>query len=46
MIAVLEAGDDSFGKKLRKDAFKEAVRIYQTSRDAYKRLIHGKVSGC
>jgi hypothetical protein len=37
MIAVLEAGDDSFGKKLRKDAFKEAVRIYKLARDAYKR---------
>ncbi|MFH1801991.1 MAG: hypothetical protein ABH864_00905 [archaeon] len=37
MIAVLEASDDSFGKRFRKDAFRESMKIYKMARKVYKK---------
>lgn len=36
MIAVLEMGDEGVAKRFRKDAFREAVRIYGLALQAYK----------
>ncbi|MBU0906532.1 MAG: hypothetical protein KKD18_00175 [Nanoarchaeota archaeon] len=37
MIAVLEASDEGIGRRFRRDAFREAVRIYRLANEAYKK---------
>lgn len=36
-IAVFEVGEDSFGKRFRRDALKESLRIFKLAKGVYKR---------
>jgi hypothetical protein len=37
MIAILEAGDEGIARNIRRDAFREAMRIYKLANESYKK---------